>query len=410
MRRPGSFRQTAKHQLDDSIHAGRSLAGRHDGALPAYERLLWHVQARTTLRHPSDRAADSRNLLNAGLLALHHADWLRPVETWRPVKQNAWPQVSSLAQHLLACYAVPAFMTSAWFELPPGEKLPQHGWYKHLGRGESIRTAQLPLRLTRAMAHLFTQAPNHYSAVAALRWAQVRGLGGGERLARAVVGTRLGRVLENEGYWESVLLFFINHSSLDLAHVGPVVDFLQHQKVEWEEGVSPEGVFGKQSPPRPNYAMKCRTVASLLRQVEEWHKELGQDMQQPSLSWRRSPLREFRLVEGSEALGGMRVWRIIELPTSRALLLEGRAMRHCVESYADCCARRQTSIWSLQVENQRGRHRVLTIEVDLPRRTVCQARGKCNRLPRATALTILERWAGQEGLKVAEAIRMSAGG
>jgi hypothetical protein len=69
MRREGSFRQTAKCQLDDSIHADRSLAARHGGVLPAYERLLWHVQTRTTLLHPSDRAGDNRNAFNSGLLA-----------------------------------------------------------------------------------------------------------------------------------------------------------------------------------------------------------------------------------------------------------------------------------------------------------------------------------------------------
>src|SRR5262245_54786448 len=114
MRREGSFRQTAKRQLDDSIHAGRSLAARHGGVLPAYEPLLRHVQARTALLHPSDRAGDNRTSFNAGLLALalYHGDWLRPVEAWRPVQQNAWPLFASLAHHLLARYPVPAFMTS----------------------------------------------------------------------------------------------------------------------------------------------------------------------------------------------------------------------------------------------------------------------------------------------------------
>jgi hypothetical protein len=54
------------------------------------------------------------------------------------------------------------------------------------------------------------QAPHHYTAVAALRWAQVRGLGGDEALAPAVLRTRLGKVLEHEDFWENVLLFFIN--------------------------------------------------------------------------------------------------------------------------------------------------------------------------------------------------------
>jgi len=129
------------------------------------------------------------------------------------------------------------------------------------------------------------------------------------------------------------------------------------------------------------FTLKGRTVASILRPVEEWHKQLGQDTNQPSLSWRHSPLRDFRLVEGSEALGNMRVWTITELLTSRALFLEGQAMRHCVATYTERCVRRQTSIWSVQVENHRGRHRALTIEVDMPKKTVCQARRKCNRLP-----------------------------
>ena len=100
----------------------------------------------------------------------------------------------------------------------------------------------------------------------------------------------------------------------------------------------------------------------------------------------------------------MQVWTITELLTSEALFLEGRAMRHCVATYAERCARRQTSVWSMQVENQRGRHRVLTIEVDPLKRTVCQARKKCNRLPLAVEREILERWAAQEGLKVAESV------
>ena len=114
--------------------------------------------------------------------------------------------------------------------------------------------------------------------------------------------------------------------------------------------------------------------------------------------------RDFRLVEGSESLGNMRVWTITELLTNQALVLEGREMRHCVATYVDRCVRRQSSIWSMQVEDHHGLHRVLTIEVDLPRRMVCQARMKCNHLPQDQEREMLKRWAVKEGLKVAEAI------
>ena len=75
-------------------------------------------------------------------------------------------------------------------------------------------------------------------------------------------------------------------------------------------------------------------------------------------------------------------------------------------TYKESCVRRQVSIWSVQVEPQRGRQRALTIEVDIPKRTVCQVRGKCNRLPSANERAIVERSATQEGLRVAESIRL----
>jgi hypothetical protein len=181
------------------------------------------------------------------------------------------------------------------------------------------------------------------------------------------------------------------------------VDFLQHRKFEWREGVSADGVFGRQPPPRPDYTMKGRTVASILRQVEEWHRELGREENQPSITWRRAPFNEFRLVQGEEALGNLRVWTITEILTSRELFLEGQAMRHCVATYKDDCVRRQASIWSMQVETRRGRLRALTIEAEIPTRTIRQARGKCNRWPSANERAIVERWAEVEGLKVVDA-------
>jgi PcfJ-like protein len=406
MRREGSFRKTVQQLLDGSIHAGRSLIGCHDGALSAYERLLWRVQSQTTLLRPSGRAGDNRSMLNAGLvaLALHHADWLRSVETWRPQQKSAWRQVHSLAYHLLACYPVPAFMTSVWFDLPPGVVLPQHGWYKHLGVGDGIHTAGLPLRFTRGMAHLFGQAPHHYSVIAALRWAQVRGLGGKEPLARAVIGTRLGRMLENEDFWESVLLFFVNQPTRDVAQVGPIMEFLQYQKFEEQDHVFSDGVVGKLPPPCPDYSLKGRSVATVLRQVGQWHQQIGQPVRPYDLRWRHSPIQDFWLSEGSERLGARRVWTITELLTGRDLLLEGRAMRHCVSTYTSRCARRQTSIWSMRVENQSSRDRVLTIEVDLATRTICQVRGRCNQMPQAREQEVLKQWATEQGLKVGELI------
>jgi hypothetical protein len=96
-------------------------------------------------------------------------------------------------------------------------------------------------------------------------------------------------------------------------------------------------------------------MATLIKDEAVWHKQLGQERNQPSRSWRHSPIRDFRLVEGSEMLGNMRVWTITELLTNQELILEGRDMRHCVATYTERCVRRQASIWSMQMAKRRGR-------------------------------------------------------
>jgi hypothetical protein len=406
MHKERSFRASASRRLDDAVHAARALAGPHAGAPGAYLRLLHQVRWRTGLlrsaRNP--RRISRVTEANAGLLALalHHADWLRPVEAWRPPPTGSIPQFASLASHLLALYPVPACMTSAWFVLPPGETHPEQQWYKHLGRGHSIRTAGLPLVFTRAMAHHLGQAPHHSSVRAALRWAQVRGLGGHEALARTVAATRLGQSFGEEDFWLTVVQFFVSNPRMDLTHVGPIVDFLHHQRCESREVFVPGRGIVHQGPPQPDYSLKGRTVASLLRQVEEWHRLLGRDETVPAMSWPRSSIGELRHVEGTEQQENRRCWTLRELLTSRELFLEGQALHHCVATYARSCAGRRTTIWSLQVDSGHGPHRALTVEVDPGERLIRQARGKGNRLPRAAERTVLEYWATREGLRLAE--------
>jgi hypothetical protein len=175
---------------------------------------------------------------------------------------------------------------------------------------------------------------------------------------------------------------------------------VQHQRFTSREGISADGVFGKLPPPWPDFSMKGRSVSSILRLVEQWHRQLGQEEDAAGLSWRAAPLKSFQFVEGSEALGNMRVWTITELLNSHDLFLEGQAMHHCVATYARLCAQQRTSIWSMQLETRRGRNRVLTIEVDPAKRTICQARRKCNRPPQAQDREIVERWATRERFKI----------
>jgi hypothetical protein len=219
-----------------------------------------------------------------------------------------------------------------------------------------------------------------------------------------VAATRLGREFGHEEFWLTVLRFFVNATNLEPAHVGPIVDFLHAQRFGTREVFVPGQGVVQHGSPCPEYAVKGRTVASLLRQVEEWHRQLGQDTSIPARSWPRSQVGKFRYIDGTGQQEGQRCWTIRELLTSGELFLEGKAMRHCVASYLNRCARRLTSIWSVQVDTGHGPRRSLTVEVEPAKKIVCQARGRGNRMPRAAEREVLERWARREGLRIAECL------
>lgn len=399
------FREAAKRRLDTSIHSSRAVLASDSDAVAAYDRLILEVKSRSGILARRSRCSEGVDVNKALLaMALHHADWLAPVETWSPSRASAWRELASLAAHLFARFPMPRFMTAAWFAGKPGHPAPEQHWYKQLGLGQSLRRIGLPMRVTRAIAHRFSQAPDHLTAVAALRWAQVLSMGGSDSLARAVLATRLGRHLENESFWETAIHFFVNHPELELSQFGPIVDFLQHQKFEWREGVSSDGQFGQQPPPQPQFTLKGRTPTSLLRLVAAWHEELGA-AKLDERRWPRSRIGELRWIEkitttsaGGQPCPESRLWTISELCSSTALLIEGQAMQHCVATYVPACLHGRTTIWSLQRETRRGRRRVLTIELDSSTRSIRQARRKCNRLPSEAERHVVERWAARENL------------
>ncbi len=245
------------------------------------------------------------------------------------------------------------------------------------------------------------QAPADLTVEAALRWGQILGLGGSERLARAVVGTWLGTSFGHDDFWITVLQFFIANPMLDLAHVGPIIDYIEQQRFVSQDVFVAPGVVERRGPAQPNFSMKGRTPASLLRQVEAWHRTLAK-AEQPKAEWPRSGIDGFEFVEGAERGGNLKIWTITELLSTKALVAEGRKMKHCVATYAHSCARGVCSIWTLEAETFEGRSKILTVEVQNGTRVICQARGKCNMLPGDKHRGILRRWAERAGLSLAK--------
>lgn len=394
-------------QICRAFEAAKSCGRtRHDRTRQSLLELLLHVGSRGKLLLPRfvfpEYGRTLGNTFVGGLLALARFshEWLRPLNQWKPKTHNVRRQFSSLARHLFAEWPVPAFMDSVWFKGDGEDAMHQRGWFLHVGSGRNIRTADLPLPFTKRMAHHFIHAPADLTVDAALRWGQIHGLGGDARVARATLPTRIGTVFENDEFWITVLRFFIANPMLDTAHFGPIIDYIHHQRFVFEDTVVAPGVVERRGPPQPNFTIKGRNVESLLAQVSAWHQKLAKTQpQQPD--WSPSGIEGFEFLEGSEKNGTHRIWTITELLTAKALVAEGRAMKHCVGSYSHSCARGATSIWTLEAETDAGRAKLLTIEVRNAAHLICQARGKCNAMPAEKHRSILRRWAEKAGLTLA---------
>jgi hypothetical protein len=128
--------------------------------------------------------------------------------------------------------------------------------------------------------------------------------------------------------------------------------------------------------------MKGRSAVKILRQVEEWHAQLQRENRQPEGRWEHSAISDFAWKDEDEGLR----WTIRQLTTKKELNQEGRAMNHCVASYAVKCQRGSKSVWSMQAADDEGRSaRVVTIAVHNPSKNVVEVRGRFNAQPRMAA-------------------------
>lgn len=353
----------------------------------AYRNILLHAAHRADLFGVKPAVAQlgaaEGNTFVEGLweLARWHECWIRPVDAWQPDSHNSRRQFGSLLRHLLCRYDVPVFMDCAWLQGPRASAREHQRWFVHVGTGGNIRKADIPVALTKKMAHLFLEAPASYTIEEALRWGQILGLGGEEPLLRAVNGTFLAERFDQEDFWCKVIHFFVNNPMLDLDQVGPIVDYIQNQKFEPREVTEPGGEIRTEPPPQPNFSVKGRSADKLVRQVDAWHRQLARETRQPDKTW--APCGIASLVHKEAGPAGEPVtWAIGELLTTKGLLEEGRAMHHCVGSYAGNCKKGNVSVWSMQVTFPEKRpKRVMTIAVQNRSRRINQARGKYNALP-----------------------------
>lgn len=303
------------------------------------------------------------------------AYWRKDVFEWKASSKRGAEQVNELADFLFCQYSMPRFMYKAFFEK---SNMLFINWFIHIGAGRRIKDLMnVPIPFTQKMGHYFLQGPDKLSIAEALRWAQVKGLNGSDKLAERIAYSWIGtKDYGDEEFWEAFIRVVANGGMFDLDHLTQLIDYVRAMKREnW------------------NYILKGRTLQSLLRQSEEWHER---SMEIKGIRfWTASGL------YGYKAEKKMEMVRMEELTGSKLLVEEGRNMKHCVATYAHQCVAGKTAIFSLRkysfdllIET------MATIEVNLSLRRVMQAKAKLNKKISDEARKHLDEWAKKNELSV----------
>jgi hypothetical protein len=310
--------------------------------------------------------------------------YVRPLDEWTPRGKSYKTKFRSLVDHLLVRYPIPEFL----YQLIADVYIYWNAsrFFTSVAGGARVvrcfNGGILEIPMTKKMCHHFMQSPPGFSFFEAVRSAQVAALGGSRQLARAICTTDLGRGAQlDEGFWLSVIRWFCEQPDVDVNQVGPLVDYIEHERAE-----------------NPDYSLKGRTARSLTQRMAEWHRQLALEKRLYGIKFNPSDIEE-GIWEMPSRHGNARtkvIWTMEEVLTSKLLQEEGKVMKHCVYIYASKISSGLCSIWSLRNDGQR----VLTVEVLNESRMIIQARGKCNRAPKRVELNFLNRWARENGLKV----------
>lgn len=214
----------------------------------------------------------------------------------------------------------------------------------------------------------------------------------------AVAATRLGLSFENEEFWFTVLRFIADNPMLDPRQIGPMIDYLHHQKYVGQTIEIAPGIWRDGGAPQPSLSMQGRTVDTLLRRIEAWHTELGRQKALPKGHYEAAPFKGFATDKYSRH-GPVR-WTIRQLRSADDLYLEGQELNHCVGSYHRSCAEGHCTIWSLSRTLPHNKlERRQTIEVNKSG-TIVQCRGQANCDPDADEWSIVNAWAREAGLQI----------
>jgi len=325
-----------------------------------------------------------------------HGRALRGGDTYIPRSYNLDKQLVGLLNHMYVQYPVPAFLYQAC--LPTDDEFEkQHQmyrqWFVTLAQGGSFQKLVKDY-LTGREAYVLLSAPASRRIHENVWWAKMKVAGIPNTVSEKLIDRIFGNYFfdDPDGRLAEVIQFFGRfHGEMNKVTFGEITDFLA-----WKLRNDPE------------FRMKGRTIGSVVKLTNEWHRHMQKAGLSHKVEWKGLEMSQWELVERDQ------VWVVVELLNNRDLINEGRKQRHCVYSYVHWCSAGHSFIFSMRayrkvragytdegniIWDRSSELNRLTVEVN-ERRTVCQVRGRQNRLPTDDEKKVLRQWAGEKGLVI----------
>lgn len=372
--------------------------------LPNLENRLYlqdevqHQQLNRLLRRKSTREAfgNSHGFFLAVIHCLGSGQHWRELDRWKAPRSRC-PQrmFESLARYVLIRFPLPRVLYKEVLKTVTTDaalNYPVINWFLHVAGGDNLsRAAGLPFEFTKKAAHFLAEAPETMAIVQAMRWAQVRAMGGSPEAAMAFAIELSDAYGNFEAEWSAVIRFVLQHWTPEyIQHIPRIVQFIRAQRLE-PTVIYLSDLQETVEPLYPNFDIRQASEQSLWHRIRTW--EVHVEALEFALG--KKPFPKMGMSACYDIMTAFGLVRIQRLNNISALVKEGTAMQHCVGTYGAACQKGQSSIWSLSMAD--GQRRLATLELTKTRR-LGQFRGKANSRPGVEAQAAVKLWAKRERL------------
>ncbi len=328
-------------------------------------------------------AINAKDIMTPVMSDIAHRS-VRPARDWRYAgkSKKVEKQQLELLRHMFGLYPAPRFLEAVMID--DGQDRDYIRWYIAAAQGESLYKTCAHSIMSKRETHLFLQAPGELTVRQAVWWAKAMALCSDIGVAYRIACCSISRHgAPDSSFWVDVHRFFTNNP-VSLKEMDELLDYVRSEHAEDN-----------------NWSIKKRSLISVRRKSEEWHRHLIRVRSIGSGSWEGIDIPNWSKTTGNFNLEPKKntevTWHITQILTGHDLAAEGRAMRHCVSSYKTYCMTGRTAIFSMTSDTMSytGR-RNITIEVS--RKRIVQARGLANRMPRPRENSIMRSWAAANGM------------